>query len=160
MDVRREVSRATSERAIPDASTKAVGAVRASTLAKPIDDRRRLDEGRRRPAFAFGVHTVREIKILWVVAQSPFQSQNDIGSVLGTKREFASPCRSDFPVLQTTHQKDVDMAKGNTPEKPPTNREASIAGKGLPKGNLSKSQAQTLSGRVLSERGASKPKGK
>ncbi len=52
------------------------------------------------------------------------------------------------------------MAKHNTPEKPPSSREASIAGKGLPRGTLSKKNVQTLSGRVLSEKAASKPKGK
>jgi hypothetical protein len=52
------------------------------------------------------------------------------------------------------------MAKNTTPEKPPTRREASIAGGALPKGNATPKQTQTLAGRVLSEKAASKPKGK
>jgi hypothetical protein len=48
------------------------------------------------------------------------------------------------------------MAKKTTPEKPPTNREASIAGGALPKGKTTPKNVQTLAGRVLSEKAAAK----
>ena len=38
-----------------------------------------------------------------------------------------------------------------TPEKPPSKRELSIAGKTLPRGKATPAQRQTLAGRVLSE---------
>jgi hypothetical protein len=50
------------------------------------------------------------------------------------------------------------MPKKTTPEKPPTQRELSIAGKVLGNSNTTKS-TKTLAGRVLSEGAASK-KGK
>jgi len=72
----------------------------------------------------------------------------------------AESARCGCHLKETMQRKDSAMAKRNTPEKPPSGREASIAGKGLPGGKLSKKNVQTLSGRVLSERAASKPKGK
>jgi len=50
------------------------------------------------------------------------------------------------------------MARRSTPERPPTRRVSSEAGKGLATGRLSKRETRSVSGRVLSERAASKKK--
>jgi hypothetical protein len=48
------------------------------------------------------------------------------------------------------------MAKKTTPEKPPTKREASIAGAALRTGKATPKATRTLAGRVLSENAAAK----
>ena len=48
------------------------------------------------------------------------------------------------------------MARKITPEKPPTKREASIAGGALPTGKATRKATQTLAGRILSEKAAAK----
>ena len=50
------------------------------------------------------------------------------------------------------------MLKKTTPEKPPGRRVSTEAGKGLATGRLSKPETRSVSGRVLSERAASKKK--
>jgi hypothetical protein len=50
------------------------------------------------------------------------------------------------------------MARRTTPEKPPSRQVSSEAGKGLATGRLSKSETRSVSGRVLSERAATKKK--
>ena len=50
------------------------------------------------------------------------------------------------------------MVKKSTPEKPPTKKEGSIAGKALVTGKATPKEIKTLAGRVLSERGAHKKK--
>jgi len=50
------------------------------------------------------------------------------------------------------------MPRKSTPEKPPTQRVSSEAGKGLATGRLSKPETRSVSGRVLSERAATRRK--
>jgi hypothetical protein len=52
------------------------------------------------------------------------------------------------------------MPKKSTPEKPPTKRETSIAGKALATGKASPAQIRSMAGRIESERAAVKRKGK
>ena len=50
------------------------------------------------------------------------------------------------------------MPRKSTPEKPPTRRVSSEAGKGLATGRLSKAETRSVSGRVLSEGAATRKK--
>jgi len=50
------------------------------------------------------------------------------------------------------------MPRKTTPEKPPSRRVVSAAGTGLATGRLSKPKTRSVSGRVLSERAATKKK--
>jgi hypothetical protein len=48
------------------------------------------------------------------------------------------------------------MARKTTPEKPPTKREASLAGKALRTGKATPAQIRSMAGRIESERAAVK----